>query len=1365
MRLQTPIHQLTLALLLLSGFSPLYGQTAGVLVQHLSLEQGLSSTHVMNIVQDKSGFLWIGTWKGLNRYDGHAFKVFRNDPENAASIANDAVYGLLAGRDGTIWVGTPNGLDRFDHATESFHHYVFESKDSAVKKNQNTVLVLAEDREGAIWAGCQSGLYRLDPKTEKITAFASDPHVPGSLRDNRIRSLYIHDDGMLWVGTMKGLDRYDPDAGRFLPTAAQMPVSGIIPGNTHLLYLATTAGLYCIDPTQPQTPPAPCDGIRLPLLIDRYNGAKWHRTGEGLLRILPNGDTEKYSYYPNDADGLSSANVRCMFQDREGNIWIGTDNGLNMITQAAYQFRHYKHVPDQPATLSHNLILSVYEGRDGTIWLGTMGGGLNRLDPANGTVKRYPFDKSDSPHSTNSGNIFRVIEDFTGTIWIGLLDKGLDRLDPKTGIFTHYRWKDMRDMVSFFYESRDSVLWIGHQGGVSRYNRFSNDFEFTPYAPEATSGRGVVTGILEDHTGAWWVCSNGYYLNRFDPDKRQFRRYLPDASDPASIRSDNIQAIYEDRKGRLWVAAINGLDRYVRDKDQFVHFGLKDGLPDLIIGHLLEDGSGRLWMATGKGIARFDEPNQRFYAYDKADGLSSNESWDFIKSPATGAFLLATANGLTVFHPDSLTINQVAPPVVFTRFTRYNSRENKEIEVRGIAHKTSLTLSPYDDVLSIEFAALSYAKAGKNQFAYKLEGLHAEWIPLGSKRQISFSGLAPGTYVLRVKAANGDGIWNESGASLRIVVPPHWYQTWGAYAAYLLLLTGVGYFIYRLLKNRWFLRSQLQREHDEAERLKELNALKTRLYTHISHEFRTPLTVINGMAEQIRSEPEEKRLEGVEMIERNSQYLLRLVNQMLDLRKMEDGRMPLHLVQGDIIPFVRFLLESFHSQAREKDINLHFKSQQAELMMDYDPDKFQKIVFNLLSNALKFTPPGGEIGLFAGTSGDHSEAVNHTLRHDLPGSETFVLKVWDTGIGIPVEKQPYIFDHFYQAEDLVTRKEGGTGIGLALTRELVRILGGHIEVQSIVGIGTEFSIRLPLTRKAEISTDLSPAMENHREMVVSAPPFDVQEMEQVPRNERPTVLLMEDNVDVIKYLAGCLQNEYHLLLASNGKAGVEKAFQAIPDLIVSDVMMPEMNGFEACKILKNDDRTSHIPIVMLTAKADAESRLEGIDCGADAYLAKPFDHRELLLQIRKLLELRQKMQAHYLMLLTATHSHSEESPFTGTQGREDAFIQKVRELVVANLNNSQFSVVNLSRDMAMSRSQLNRKLTALAGMPPNHYIRLIKLEKACQLLRETEYQIAEIAYESGFNDPGYFSRLFRQVYHMTPVGWREQQQHRDAPGS
>lgn len=1327
----------------------------------ISIDEGLASTYVTCIIQDRKGFMWFGTWKGLCRWDGYQFKTYRHDPTDPLSLGDGAVISLLEDQNGALWVGTIKGLDRFDRRSETFTHYLDDASDPS-NPSGNRVSDLAADQHGRIWAGRFHGLLCLDVKSGKVDAYVHQPDDPNSLADNRIIALHLDKSGALWIGTMNGLNRLDPRTGQFrrfvknpedpvtAATISHNRIMSIQEDSNGLLYFGTKGGLDVFNPNNPKTPFTHFPVLAQAILQDKRDGSWWIGTDEGLYhqarRHLESMDWNIYFANPGVPDGLSSSSIRWLHQDDEGTIWIATNNGINLLTPEAFQFRHYQKDPENPNSLSDDLLYSVIESRDKTVWLGTNGAGLNSLDPETGVVRRYPFDKPGTPYSTNSNHVFRVYEDRSGGLWVGLMDAGLDRLDRNTETFTHFKWNDIRDFVTFFYEDKNNTLWIGHQAGVSRFDPATKTFEFAHYAPEMAgkSGLGVVTGILQDHIGAYWVSSNIYYLNRFDPETLTYRRILPDPQKPESVSSDNIQAIYEDQKGRLWVGTNKGLDLYDRDKGTFRHFGLEDGLPDLMMGHMLEDSRGFLWIATGKGITRFDPATAQFRNYDKEDGLSSNESWDFAKSPTSGAFLLATANGLTIFNPDSLAENRLPPKVVFTKFKRFNTKAGGEIEEKGISEKEVLHLTYLDDILTFEFSALSFRKPSKNQYAYKLEGFHDEWIPLGIKRDITFTNLNSGAYVLRVKASNGDGVWNEQGASLRIYIAPPWWAAWWAYLLYAVLFAGLIVTLYRFQLNRKLALA-------EADRMKELDSFKSRFYTNITHEFRTPLTVISGMVDQIRENPAKWLSEGLEMIRRNAAGLLRLVNQMLDLSKLESGSLPLRLIHGDLIGYLNYLLESYRSYAESKRIGLYFETGLEHCLIDYDPEILEQIVSNLASNAIRFTPEGGKV------------TISANFLSSEKGGGHLEIRVQDTGIGIPPDQLPYIFDRFYQVSQPsgkepgpdfpITEITGGSGIGLALTRELVKLLGGQIKAESLPGQGSVFTVLLPVQRRVDfgfaqsIGTQAKGGGKPEKQTGQRDHPHKKTTVG--GKNAVEHLLIVEDNTDVVRYLTACLEDRYRLRIASDGAEGLEAARSHIPDLIISDVMMPRIDGFEFCSALKKDERSSHIPVILLTAKGDLASRLEGLQSGADAYLVKPFNKGELMVQIQNLLDNRQALQAHYLALATAPNPAA-----TGAAPEENAFVLKVRAIVETHLADSNFDVEQLCRATGMSNSNLHRKLTALTGHSANRFIRHIRLNKACSLLRNPEPTIAAVADDCGFNDPVYFARAFRQEFGVSPSEWR-----------
>ncbi len=678
--------------------------------------------------------------------------------------------------------------------------------------------------------------------------------------------------------------------------------------------------------------------------------------------------------------------------------------------------------------------------------------------------------------------------------------------------------------------------------------------------------------------------------------------------------------------------------------------------------------------------------------------------------------------------------------------------DNTTVLQNTIEQSKSITLTHLQDILTLEFSSLDLTASAQNKYRYQLVGVDKDWVESGTRRTATYLHLPAGKYVFKVQGSNSQGIWSDKIAELQIAVLPPWWRSWWAYLFYILLLAlGIrAYFTFSV--NRAKLKSQLNFEQLEAKRVKELDSVKTQLYTNITHEFRTPLTVILGMAQQVKSNPPLHLDNGLDMIIRNGQSLLNLVNEMLDLSKLETGKMTLQLVNGDIINFLRYIVESFHSLAESQKKQLHFLAQMDSLYMAYDPEKIRQIVANLLSNALKFTPEKGNIYI--------TVSENNLFTKD--EKSALIIKVKDTGIGIPENQLEHIFERFYQLDNSHTRKTEGTGIGLALTKELVKLMEGEISVKSPptgANRGTEFTVILPLVNVPAAENIISPNIKKAASKQINTPSFkNLQTAEEKPAKEKPLILLVEDNADVVAYTASCLP-DYRLAVGQDGREGFEIASEIIPDLIITDVMMPFVDGFELCRQLRSDEHTSHIPIIMLTAKADIQSKMEGLEKGADAYLEKPFNREELLIRIKKLLELRKNLQQFYLKkaglnnneAVTETILYEEQ---ISENKIEDEFVKRVREAIEIHLADSGFTVEQLCKLVFMSHSQLHRKLDALTGCSPNKFIRIIRLNKARELLKNSANSIASIALDCGYNDPGYFSRVFKQEYGVTPQDWR-----------
>jgi signal transduction histidine kinase/DNA-binding response OmpR family regulator len=857
-------------------------------------------------------------------------------------------------------------------------------------------------------------------------------------------------------------------------------------------------------------------------------------------------------------------------------------------------------------------------------------------------------------------------------------------------------------------------------------------------------------------------------LNRFNETDQSFTAFN------IGLEYYSIQAIYEDEQGRFWVGTYQkGIYLFDREKGVVVdNITEKDGLPSDLTKSILEDGSGNLWVGTDNGLSMVDPENRRVKSYLNSGSREGNR---YLRSSAlkisTGEMLFGAREGFIIFHPDSIKDDPVPPQVVISDVSLFN-RPDEELTFGGfISDLDEVELAYNENDLRFDYVGLHYSDPSKNQYKYMLENFDEDWIDAGTQRNATYTNLDAGEYVFRVTACNRDGVWNEEGASLKIIIPPPFWATWWAYTLYVLFILGMLYSIRRYELGRTHLKNQLKLDEVKLKEREETDKLKSRFFANISHEFRTPLTLILGPSENIVSNSkEEETQKSASTIKRNANRLLGLINQLLDLSKLEAGKLKLKASKNNIVPFIKGVTMSFESVAERKDITLRVQSSKNEIDLYFDKEKMTKIMTNLLMNACKFTLDGGAVTvaltLIPSPSGrgmsDLPAGVLTKAGGQGEGKMQIIVK--DTGVGISEEELPKLFDRFYQVDSSHTREHEGTGIGLALTKELVELHHGTISATSETGKGTEFTILLPVGRnhlkdeeivETEVVSDeviLTPdtiGMKNLKENnAADSSHFDKLSVTDNEVNEdKNIILLVEDNVDVREFIKDSLGNEFQIEEASNGEQGVRKAEQIIPDLIISDVMMPKMDGNELTKRLKNDEKTSHIPIILLTAKSEQQSKLEGLETGADAYLTKPFDTKELQVRINNLISIRRKLQAKFGKDEFIPAKKTEEKKLTNL---EEQFMCKVMEVIENHISEEEFSIEQFGKEVGMSRVQLHRKLKALSGKSASNYLRSVRLGKAKKMIEQEKGNISEIAYSVGFSSPQYFTRCFKEEFGFPP---------------
>jgi len=857
--------------------------------------------------------------------------------------------------------------------------------------------------------------------------------------------------------------------------------------------------------------------------------------------------------------------------------------------------------------------------------------------------------------------------------------------------------------------------------------------EFQENIPNFIPSTSFYKEIAHDIDSSIWIATSQGLFN-YNLETKQSKHYTHDPNEPNSLSTNICQFIFEGSNRRMYMITTNGLSIYDPQKDHFNHYTTKNGLLHDHVHTIVEDAEGNPWIGSAIGLQKLDLKTGKFSSYSVYDGLPNEfiHGGKSFRDPA-GYLYFISMNEAFRFHPDSLPVRDYSAPVYLMDF--FLEREPVQVGAADSILQNMLRYMPelnltYDqNDFGFSFSMPVFYKAEETEYYYRLAPYQKEWQTAGQERQIHYTNIDEGKYTFEVKAKTVSGVWSTQAATIPITIFPPWYRTWWAYTTYFLLFSALILLLFRYYRNRLLLRQQLVFEQQEAQRLKELDGFKTRLFTNITHEFRTPLTVIMGMTDNIKGHQNEKNL-----ISKNSKNLLHLVNELLDLSKLEAGEMKLHNIHANIIPYLKYLTESFHSMAKERQIDLRFQSESEELVMDFDESKIQHIVYNLLSNALKFSNAGDQV-------------VLQVTKEEQDNTQYLQLRVSDTGKGIEEKDLAHLFDRFYQADATSTRKGEGTGIGLALTKELVELMDGEISVKSKFGEGTDFTILLPIKKESSVSALKQVTLPKSQTPVATSiklPPQDN------PSNEKPQLLIIEDNQDITIYISTLLGSEYQISMAQNGQEGIDKAIEIIPDIIISDVMMPEKNGYEVCEILKQDERSSHIPIILLTAKATQEAKVEGLKYGADAYLTKPFHKEELLVRLEQLVALRKQLQAKYTAQQANETSKTELLPLI-----ENAFLQKLNAAIISHLDDTNFSVAQLAQIMLLSQVQLYRKVKALTGKNTMLYIRSLRLKKAKELLLNSELNISEIAYEVGFSDPSYFSRVFQQEFSHPPTFFRK----------
>jgi signal transduction histidine kinase/ligand-binding sensor domain-containing protein/DNA-binding response OmpR family regulator len=1318
------------------ALSPLMKDNASINIKYLDVEQGMNSTQVTSILEDSRGNIWIGTpSRGMSMYDGETFMHFTINE----GLSGNWVVSILEDSHGNLWfVTSDGGVCMYDG--ESFIHYT----EKEGLHNDNIACILRDSHDHLWFGSWEGGVSKFDGET--FTHFTPNEglsHVP-------VFSILEDSHGNFWFGTWGGgVSIYDGNTFTYLRQEQGLiddRVWSLLEDGHGNIWIGTDDGLSMYD-GETITNFTENEGLRdnhVRTIMEDSHGNLWFGTHGGVS--MYNGET--FTDFTKN-EGLGDNRVRSILEDSRGNLWFGTESGGVSIYYGE-GFTYFT----QKDGLSESGIMSILEDSHGNLWFGTWGGGVNRYDGET-------FMHFTQKEGLISNIVRSILEDKNGNLWFGTFE-GLCKYDGKT--FTHFTVNEglIDDDILTSFEDRHGILWFGTEEGLCKYDGET----FTHFTQKKGLLNNWVYSILEDSHGNLWFGIAGCGLSIYDG--KTFTSY----TQINGLINNEVVSIVEDSRGNLWAGTRGGVSIY--NGEAFMHITQNDGLSDNWVKSMVKDSHNDIWIGTTSGLNRIvlkpenDSGITRsiysfqpvIYSYGLQDGLKGMCFEGDALSDSKNRIWWGTYKGLTMLNinhletpvePPVMQLNRIAINGQFMDYRHLDDINRAKMRFTDVPrfynYPLNLELPHNRNNLTFYFAAIDWSSAQKLQYSYIMEGLDEKWTAPTAEANAVYRNMSHGRFTFKVRAIGAAKKWSEPFEYTFRILPPFWL-TWWAYLIYgFILLILVRWYRGFLIK-REKISADLKIKEVEVNKMLELDHMKSRFFANISHEFRTPLTLIQGPLEDIKSYlpemPEDIR-ESFQFMKRNTQRLQHLINQILDISKLETAKVKLQVSEGNLEQFIRPIILSFLSLAESKNINYVYDMHVTSDIVFFDSDKVEKILTNLISNAFKFTPEGGRIRV----SFEYiPSSANNT-------PEYISIKVTDTGRGIPAENLDRVFDRFYQVSDSDSRIAEGTGLGLALTKELVDLYRGEIGVESQDGKGSTFMVKLPVSRdlfiEEEITIHPPPSQEIEPEQF--EPFFDQKHIEvsdferghtQETIEDKPVILIVEDNVDLTNYISRNLENQYRILSAKNGIKGLDEAIKYIPDLIISDVMMPEMDGMEMSKQLKTDERTNHIPIIMLTAKADRDSKLEGLQTGADDYLIKPFDTEELKVRVNNLIEQRKKLRDRYRKeLLTDYEGHEIPAP-------EDDFLVRVMDCIKKHMTESEFNVEQLGKELGFSRTQLYRKILALTDHTPNEFIRNIRLKMAARMFHEGHRNITRVVYEVGFNTPAYFTQCFREVYGVNP---------------
>jgi ligand-binding sensor domain-containing protein/signal transduction histidine kinase/DNA-binding response OmpR family regulator len=1288
--------------------------------------EGMSGNSVTSILQDSKGFMWFGTRNGLNRFDGTSFKIYTNILSDSLSIGSNSIVCLFGDKSGQLWVGTHKGIYIYDPRKELFTPFR--------KLPQIDIRAIIQDSSDNIWIIAGYKLFRYNTKNGQLEDY--------KFKDELSTALRFSSKGELWVGTNNGtIKKYDDRRNNFIEYNVttsifnQKKIDNIrdiypVTDSTILVGMLNQVLMLNINTKQTKNvfqQYSWANDIKVRCIFPQSDSLYWIGSETGLYTInVKTGEGSRIHKEPDNPYSITDNVIFSISKDSEGGTWIGTFyGGVNYSSDQYNRFQKYFHHAGPAKGFKGNVVHEITADPSGNFWVGTEDAGLNKIDGLTGKVRHFAADKKQGSISYNKIHGLLATKD---ELWIGTLEHGLDVMDLKTEkVIRHYdAGNDSNSLKSDFivsiFQRRNGSILVGTRNGLFRYNRIKDNF--SPLPPFDMP----IQAMHEDNEGTLWLCSYGqgvYYTNAVSGKNGTIRHLHGNAK---SLINDYVNNIFEDSKGNLWFCTEEGLTKYNKNSGEISNYTTKNGLPDNQVFRALEDDLGYIWISTSHGLVQLDPVTQSVRKYGTASGLIS-EQFNYNSAFKSGSTLLfGTVKGLIGFNPAEFIQSTFVPPVYLTDI----QVNNREIDLRDEKSplKTSITYSQhlklsYDQSdLSFSVAALSYAAPEKNEYKYMLEGLEKEWVHLKGNRKIFYTKLPPGKYTFRVKGSNNNERWNPKETTLRITISPPWWLSVWAFAIYASIILAIVITIVRYYHMAMKERSKNRMEAFKMEKEREIYHAKIEFFTNVTHEIRTPLTLIKLPIDQLmKKEIEDQEIKtGLDMINKNTNRLIDLSNQLLDFRKAEANKYSLSFIKSNVSALLSEEFKNFKLAAEQKNLQYKLELCRIEPHAYLDPEAFTKILSNLFSNAIKYA--GSTVIVKLLPFGSDDDKLNIEFRNDGPL--------------IPQELKEKIFEPFYRIKE--TDKQPGTGIGLPLARSLAELHKGELTLKQQDGGMNIFLLSLPVEQDETISFhNLEPATDEDQAQNTNA-------CEEPAPNAKPAILIVEDNKEILGFLQKSLNPTYKVFQALNGGQALEILQKENISLVVSDIMMPVMDGIELCKCIKTDLQYSHVPIILLTAKNTLASKITGLEVGADAYIEKPFSLEHLQAQIINLITNRDKLKEYFA-----------SSPLTHLKGiacslPDKDFLERLNSIINDKISNAEIDVEQLSVLMNMSRSTLYRKIKVLSNLTPNEFISLSRLKKAAELL-SLGHKVSEVSDMIGYTLQNNFSRDFHKQFGLTPTSY------------